>query len=80
MAEAVSAGTAVMATSFPFAEELAAAYPYHVHVENELAVWPKALGRLIEAPLKPAPIPGWEAMVGAVEAAVQLAQGAQLSM
>lgn len=73
IAEAISAGTNVIATSFPFALELAAAYPDYIYVENELAVWPRVVGRLGEGRLEPARIPSWSALLGAVEMAARIA-------
>ena len=70
----MSAGTPVIATSFPFALELAAAYPDYIHVENELAMWPIVATGLGKRRLEPARVPSWSDLLGAVEVAARIAR------
>ena len=63
MAEAVSAGTAVIATAFPFAEELASAYPDYVRVENDLSLWPGLIGNVSYSSLKRPTFYSWDLLV-----------------
>lgn len=75
VAEAVSAGTFVIATSFPFAVELASECPGHVRVENDLRVWPAVTARLAASvPMPAAGVPSWLTLVRTIDTAARYAE------
>uniref|UniRef100_A0AAU3I9A8 Uncharacterized protein n=1 Tax=Streptomyces sp. NBC_01393 TaxID=2903851 RepID=A0AAU3I9A8_9ACTN len=59
IAEALSVGTPVLATDFPFAREMQHLYPDYVAVENDLREWPKLTRQFTRKSLSVPGYPNW---------------------